>query len=174
LLPAIVLLKHVCLLAVAVTCASTDLAKGKLYNGVTLPAVGIGLALAFILDARTTGFPTLITAAEASAVGGGLILLLYLLGGMGAGDVKLMAAVGALAPSVAFVLVTLVYTALVGAAIAIGVLIWQGRLLAGLKSSARTFFTFRSKTSEGAPPLTVPYGVAIGIGTVWAWMEFVF
>ena len=97
--------------------------------------------------------------------------------GLGAGDVKLMAAVGALAPMSAsvpgwsFVLLAMMYTALVGAAIAIGILIWQKRLLQGLKDSARTLVALRVKRPPQRPTVHVPYGLAIGVGTIWAWFE---
>ena len=169
------LARHICLLALSVVCVYTDLARGKLYNGVTLSALALGLASAFLLDATGTGSPHLKSAVISAALGGGLLFGLYLLGGMGAGDVKFMAAVGALGAGWTFVLLAMVYTALVGAAIAIGVLIWQGHLLEGLKESSRAFFTFKAGKRVGKPHITVPYGVAIGIGTMWAWIErFVF
>ena len=83
-----------------------------------------------------------------------------------------MAAVGALGARWEFVLLAMMYTALVGAAVAVGTLIWHGRLLKGLRDSARTLFTLgRRENDEGEKPLTVPYGLAIGVGTLWAWME---
>jgi len=175
----IALLRHVCLLALAVVCAYTDLARGRLYNVVTLGGLAVGLALAYLLDAKSPGWPHLKGALLAVVAGGGILLLIHLLGGLGAGDVKLMAAVGALAPfdargsSWPFVLTALMFTALVGAAIAIGILIWQRRLLRGLKDSARALFTFRAKKPEGGPATTVPYGLAIAVGTMWAWLEIV-
>ena len=168
---AIELSRHVCLLLLAVICVYTDLARGKLYNGVTAGGLALGLALAYLLDATVPGYPHLRAAAVAAALGGGLLFLLYLAGGLGAGDVKLMAAVGALGATWGFALLSMMYAALVGAAMALGVLIWQGRLLEGLRDSARTLFTFRTRKREGVAPATVPYGLAIGIGTVWAWLE---
>ena len=168
---ALELTRHICLLAVAVTCVYTDLARGKLYNAVTISGLALGLVLAFLLDANMPGISRLRAAAIGAALGGGLLFLLYLAGGLGAGDVKLMAAVGALGGSWDFVLLALMYTALVGATIAIGILIWQNRLLQGLKDSARTLFTFRARKRNGQPAAFVPYGLAIGIGTIWAWIE---
>lgn len=171
--------RHILLLLVAIACVYTDLARNKIYNGVTLPALALGLILAGLLDAEVPGIPNLKAAVIAALAGGGLLFVIYLVGGLGAGDVKLMAAIGALSPSMTelpganwqFVLLALFYTALVGAGIAIGVLIWRGQLLKGLKDSARTLFTFRAKPREGRPPLTIPYGLAIGVGTIWAWFE---
>jgi Flp pilus assembly protein protease CpaA len=185
----IVLARHVCLLALAVTCAYTDLARGKLYNVVTLGGVALGLALAYFLDSAAPQtnfhFPLttyLVRAALGAALGGGALFLLYLAGGFDAGDVKMMAAVGALgtptltrsgpADSYTFVLWALFYTALVGAAIGVGLLIWRGRLRQGLKESLRALVSFRRPRREELPAdATMPYGLAISIGTVWAWLE---
>lgn len=184
------LARHICLLLLAVVCVYTDLSRGKLYNAVTLGALAVGLALAYLVDAVSPGaaagawwaaYPHVRAAVLAAALGGGLMFVVYRLGGFGAGEVKLMAAVGALAPfgphepAWIFVLYALVYTALVGAALGIALLIWQKRLWQGLKESARAFVRFRARPAESgaAAPLTLPYGVAIGIGVVWAWMEIV-
>lgn len=170
--------RHIALLALAIVCVYTDLARNRIYNAATLSGLAAGLVLAYLLDATADGYPHLKAAALAALLGGGILFLVYLAGGLGAGDVKLMAAVGALSPLAAatagwrFVCVALMYTAIVGAAIAVGTLIWKGRLLEGLRDSARTLFTFRrGKKAEGQKPLTIPYGLAIGIGTIWAWME---
>jgi len=166
------IIRHIALLAVAIGCAYTDLAVGKLYNAVTLGGLALGLALAYLLDANSPGFPHLRQAVFGAALGGAVFFGLYLLGGFDAGDVKMMAAVGALGGSAGFVVQALVCTALVGAAIAVGILIWQGRLLHGLKGSARTMFSFRRVRREEIPSSAMmPYGLAIGIGTVWAWLE---
>ena len=167
----ILLARYICLLALAVTCVYTDMARGRLYNPVTIGGVVVGLALAFWLDGTTRGLPHLKEALLALLAGGGLLFLLYLTGGLGAGDVKFMAAVGALGGTWRFVLLAMVYTALVGAAIGLGTLIWRRRLLEGLKGSARALFTLRVRKREGAPMVTIPYGVAIGVGTIWAWLE---
>ena len=175
-LHAIEVARQIALLALAVGCVYTDLARGKLYNAATIGGLALGLATAYLLDARSPGLPNLKEAVLAATAGGGLLFVIYLLGGLGAGDVKFMAAVGALAPlrpgpAWGFVRLAMMYAALIGAAVAVGILIWQGRLLQGLKDSARTFVTFRAKKAEGAPATTVPYGLAIGVGTVWAWIE---
>jgi Flp pilus assembly protein protease CpaA len=111
-----------------------------------------------------------------------VLFVLYLAGGFDAGDVKMMAAVGALGtPTVTrgapagtfdFILWTLVYTALVGAVIGVGLLIWHGRLRQGLKDSFRAMFSFRKVRREEIPASAMmPYGLAISVGTIWAWIE---
>lgn len=167
------LIRHGLLLLVAVVCVYTDLAKGRLYNVATLGGLAAGLVIALLLDAGAPGFPRLIAAALAAAIGGGTLFVLYLSRAMGGGDVKMMAAVGALGGGWRFIALTLVYTALVGAAIAIGALIWRGRLREGLRGSLRAMTTFRRPAPVGGAPApqTIPYGVAIGLAVVWAWIE---
>ena len=106
-------------------------------------------------------------------VGFGTFLPLYLLRAMGAGDVKLMAMVGAfLGPASALgaVLVTLV----TGGILAIAVALWSGALRRTLEN-VRFLLTdtmLKSMTGHGvqiaAPPASagsVPYAVAIAAGT---------
>ena len=164
------LARHLCLLLLAVVCVYTDLAKDRLYNAVTLTGVAAGLALALAFDAGSPGYAHVVQAVLSAALGGGILFLVYLARGLGAGDVKFMAAVGALAGQWRFTLIALVYTALVGAVIALGILLWRRRLLQGLRDGLKTLVTFRAPKDAPAR-LTLPYGVAIGIGTIWAWLE---
>jgi len=168
-----VLARQLCLLATAIICVYTDMARGKLYNGVTLGAAAAGLGFAWILDASVPGLPNMQAALLSALAGAGVLFLIYLSGGMGAGDVKLMLAVGLLAASWRFTLMALMYAALAGAAISLGVLIWRGRLREGLKGSLRALLTLKTRKDPSTPTATIPYGVAIGIGVVWAWLEVV-
>jgi len=170
-LQALELARHICLLATAVVCAYTDLAVGRLYNVVTLGGLVVGLSLAYLLDAAVPGYPHLTASLIAAAAGAGILFLLYLTGGMGAGDVKLMAAVGALAANWRFVLLVLMYAALIGAAIAVGILIRQRRLAQGLSDSGRALLRFRVAPRQDGRAAYVPYGLAIAAGTVLVWLE---
>lgn len=174
------LLRHAALLGLVICCVYTDLSKGKVYNWATFGGLALGLATAFVLDGdrASPGWPHLISAGLAMAIGGGVFLLLYFVGGMGAGDVKLVIAVGALAPFIpgrvtapAFMLIALMYAALAGAAIALCILIWKRQVASGLRESARALFTLRVKRDPAAPVTTMPYAVAIGAGVLWAWLE---
>ncbi len=171
LLHSLEIIRHIALLAVAIGCAYTDLARGKLYNAVTLGGLALGLALAYLLDANSPGFPHLRQAVFGAALGGAVFFVLYLLGGFDAGDVKMMAAVGALGGSVGFV-------------IAGARLHRAGRRrnrrghphLAGASAArdsraapARCSASAECAAEEVPPSAMMPYGLAIGIGTVWAW-----
>jgi prepilin peptidase CpaA len=106
-------------------------------------------------------------------LGLGFILLLgpYLLGGMGAGDVKASAALGAwLGLRHAFYL--FVYMGLSGGLIILVVLLWQRRLLTGIREMGNFLLNwvlcrqFGSKPPLSAPRqrTTIPYGAAMALG----------
>ncbi|MDB5056102.1 MAG: prepilin peptidase [Bacilli bacterium] len=145
----------------------TDLKSRKIYNNVIFP----GLAAAFAVHFLTGGWVELGEAAIGCFIGFGVLLIPYLLGGMGAGDVKLLALVGALKGTY-FVLAASIYMALIGAAIAVVVLLcrkgtgarlWQiVFVLYGLRYGVKIPL-FVEKSSLSA---AYPYGVAIAGGAV--------
>ncbi len=71
--------------------ASTDLWKFKVYNVLTLPALGLGLIVSTVLG----GWSGLGASLLGAGFGFGILIVFYLLGGVGAGDVKLLTAIGA-------------------------------------------------------------------------------
>jgi prepilin peptidase CpaA len=106
-------------------------------------------------------------------LGLGFILLLgpYLLGGMGAGDVKASAALGAwlgLSRALAF----FVYMGLWGGLIILVMLLWQGHLVAGTWEGGNFLLNWllcRPYDSKPPPPAfrhkaTMPYGAAMALG----------
>ncbi len=107
-----------------------------------------------------------------AGLGLGLILLLgpYLLGGMGAGDVKASAALGAwLGLQRAFYL--FVYMGLSGGVIILVMLLWQGRLLAGIREGWHFLLNWLlCRPYDAKPPpsslrkTTIPYGAAMALG----------
>jgi len=88
-----------------------------------MPAFLFGLALHLALG----GWGQLFTALAAGVICGLVFLLFYLAGGMGAGDVKLIMAVGCIA-GLSHVAYLLVLTALSGGAMAIVLAVARGRL----------------------------------------------
>ena len=160
------LAQQVVFFALMTVCTYTDIAKDKVYNWATLPAIVLGLAMWFISHGIERVF---LNSIIAMLVGGGLFFLFFLFRAVGAGDVKLMMAVGALM-GLQFLLFALLPIAIIGALMAVGVMIFRRRLIEGLKSSAKILVTLRpKKAAEGKPPLTVPYGAAIAIGSMWTW-----
>jgi prepilin peptidase CpaA len=110
-------------LLLTLACAVTDIRRGKIYNKLTYPSAALGLGLSFVLAPPDT----LLSAAGllGALIGYGL---LWRIGGMGAGDVKLMAAVGAL-KGLPFVFFGSFYIFCAASLAGVAVLAWRGRLL---------------------------------------------
>lgn len=144
----------------------TDIKKRKILNIITLPSI----LIAFIYYTVALGSSGFIFSGKGFLVGLGLLLIPYLLGGMGAGDVKLMAAIGALMGA-SFVFYSFMYTALIGGIIALFLIIKQK----GFGKSIKNFFsvTFLRDNlgsiiinkGEQSSRIFFPYGVAIVLGT---------
>ena len=144
-----------------------DVKSRRVPNFITGPALLFGLLLHLTRD----GWQQLLTAALAGLICGVVFLLFYLAGGMGAGDVKLIAAVGCIAglSNIGYVLL---FTALAGGVMAIGLAAIRGRL-------KETFFNVGASASHhgqaGLAPhpelnvlnsntLRLPYALAIAAG----------
>ncbi|ASK61825.1 prepilin peptidase [Virgibacillus phasianinus] len=145
----------------------TDLRNRKILNIVTLPAILIALAFHTI----TTGLDGFLFSGQGFLVGLGLLLIPFLMGGIGAGDVKLLAAIGALKGTV-FVLYTGIYAGIIGGLIAIFILVKQRKLGFTLKHMLfSAVFLKGTKGSLQVPAdkgntLSIPYAVSIAIGAI--------
>lgn len=80
-----------CLAAVS---AATDLYCGKVYNIVTVPGLCLGVLLA-VWQSGAAGILDILCAAGFTVM---LLLPFYMAGGLGAGDIKLLAAISAFMP----------------------------------------------------------------------------
>lgn len=111
----------------ALVCASIaslyDLRTRRIPNKLTLWAIVCGL----ILHLWKGGPAELGYSALAGLIGGGIFLLFFMAGGMGGGDVKLMAAVGCLAGT-GKIKDVLISTVLIGAVMGIALALYRGRL----------------------------------------------
>ena len=159
------------LAAALIVATITDIRSQRIYNWLTFPLILSGLA-AHTLHAGVDG---LLLGAGGFALGLGVMLVPYFLGMMGAGDVKLMAGVGAwLGAQAAFT--AFLFTCLAGGIYAVIVLarhfdqfkavlinIWATFLLA---VSTRRFEYTPVAGGQALPRLC--YGVAIAVGTVAA------
>ncbi|GAA0480491.1 prepilin peptidase [Salinibacillus aidingensis] len=139
----------------------TDIKARKILNIVTIPAIGF----AFIYYVITGGLHGLLFSTGGFLLGLGLLFLPFLLGGVGAGDVKLLAAIGAL-QGMQFVFYAFIYTALIGGMIAVVLLLKRKDLLHSFK---RILYVTQLKTLDSLNKDELhhafPYGVAIVIGT---------
>lgn len=144
----------------------TDMVERKIYNKVTLTAALAGIAVNTFYSGAA-GFQMSLLG---MLVGTAALFLPFVMGGIGAGDVKLLGAVGAVKGS-AFVLYAAVASALVGGIIALVILLHNKRLLAVVKntlSKVAVITLGRSIRHIESETLSVsfPYGAAIFIGTV--------
>lgn len=105
------------LLAASIAASATDIAHRRVPNMITLPLAAFGLLYHFYMS----GMNGLIFSISGILTGFGLLILFYLMGGMGAGDVKLLAAVGSILGPVN-VFHAFIYAALLGGLYAIYVL----------------------------------------------------
>jgi prepilin peptidase CpaA len=154
-------------LACALIGAACDIRSRRIPNWLTGTSILLGLALHLSLQ----GWIALGTAALAGAIGGGIFLLVYLGGGMGAGDVKLMAAVSVLA-GLGHVREVLVATTLLGGVFAVVFAVFRGRFKAVL-ANVVTLITHHGKAGLTPHPelnitnpltLRLPYGIAVAAG----------
>lgn len=119
-------------LGVALTACVTDVRSRRIPNVLTLG----GAAAALVFHAVTAEGAGIGTAAMGWLVGTAVFLPFFLLGGMGAGDVKLMAALGAwLGPAEAFAIA--IYASLAGGVLALGVALATGYLRTALRNVGR-------------------------------------
>jgi len=157
------------LLSIVSISAVVDLRVQKIPNFITFPAVIIALVYHFI----THGIDGLIFSLLGLATGIGLLIIPYMLDGMGAGDAKLMGAVGAILGSKG-VFVAFLLTALVGGIYAVMLILLNQKQFKGFFKKqlitlklfilTRKFIPDPVEDSEGKPRLC--YGIAIALGTV--------
>jgi prepilin peptidase CpaA len=136
----------------------TDLRSRRIPNAFTLPAAAAGLGLNLLWH----GMEGLGYAALGWIVGVGLLLVPFMLRGIGAGDVKLLAAVGALQGPV-FVFFTALYGALIGGVLATVMLQRSGSLGAAVQSLVLLRFLPRP-VGQVITTGRMPYAPAIALG----------
>jgi prepilin peptidase CpaA len=149
-------------------CVITDIRKRKIYNSVLFPFLIAGL----FIHTVTAGLTGLSGALLGLTVGFGILLIPYFLGGMGAGDVKLLAVIGAL-KGMSFVLFAALNMALAGGIMALLIIIFQKgtkkrvfhvlSFLHGLRHGTR----LPLMADNGALKTTYPYGIAIAAGAIY-------
>lgn len=185
-------LRFVALSALLVLAAGWDLRTQRIPNWLTFGGWGVGLILALITSATGGEAGALFFGMTATA---GVMLLLYLGGGVGGGDVKLALGVGVLA-GYPDVINYVFYGSLAALALILGRLTYRGELGAALVQVARAKPRVlhpgpdahqqpevpegaedagggekeHSADAVGAPPTHVSYAFAWCIGVVWVWI----
>jgi prepilin peptidase CpaA len=145
------------LLIILAASAWHDGRQGRIPNGVVL----FGMVAGLVLYAASDGPDGLASSVE--GLGLGLLLLgpIYLLGFLGAGDVKLMAAVGSLlGPGALFE--TLPYIFICGGVLALAIALARGELAALARNLTRILNGAAIDLGLGQMPQAVPCGASIG------------
>jgi prepilin peptidase CpaA len=154
---------------VAASAVATDLRTRRIPNVLTFGAAGSALVFAAI----TGGWHAVGTSLAGWIVGCAAFLPFFLLGGLGAGDVKLLAALGAwLGPGAAFW--TAVYGGLAGGPLAIGVALSKRYFTESLTNVWCLLMFWRTAGIQPMPSLTLqsaagprlPYALPIFAGAV--------
>ncbi|MDX1624433.1 MAG: prepilin peptidase [Gemmatimonadota bacterium] len=147
-----------------------DVRERRVPDAFTVGGVAVALGLRAL-----GGWGPLLDGVAAAGVGLLIALPLVLAGGLGGGDAKLLAAVGAFL-GLAALPVALTVTALAGGVMAVGLATARGRLRETLVHCGRLLR--RTVPFGHAPPartlatpgaLAIPYGVAIGLGALAGW-----
>lgn len=163
--PTGVLLLNIVLIALLAICAYTDATQSKIYNKFTFPAMAAGL----IINYAFGGTIGLLWSLLGWAVGMGIQWIPFMLGLAKAGDVKLLAAVGAL-KGWAFCTFGFLYGAV---AFAVLILPWLARRgeLGAVGNNIKDYFQTAVATvsaPEAPTPVVkkkfVPWGVGLAVG----------
>jgi prepilin peptidase CpaA len=164
---------QVILAAVLLVAGVTDLRSCKIPNWLTISAMVSGLLGHSLIN----GLPGLMFSAKGLGLGLAMFLLFYLMGGMGAGDVKLLAAVGSFIGAEG-VFSAGIMTMLLGGLYAIATMIAHGGMRTSLKQVTtimQSFILMPGSLAAFRPAKAQPrlrYALVIGLGTLMSqWME---
>ena len=154
-------------LAFAILAAFHDVRERRIPNRLTAPGIVTGLILHLIFG----GVAQLGLSLLSGLIAGTIFLLFYLAGGMGAGDVKLITAVGSIV-GISFLRDVLLATVIVGAVFALVLALARGRMR---QTIANVFSLVAHHQTAGLTPhpelnvgnraaLRLPYAVPIATG----------
>ncbi len=160
----------VTLVALVGAAAWSDWRTGRIPNWIPLPAALLGIGL----QSWHGGWAGAVQSLTGAGLGLAIFMAFYLLGGMGAGDVKLFGAVGSLVGPQSLVLV-FVITGLLGGAAALLLAAARGKLRITLQRTAERMSGLgrlqwkevrETTLAEEPDSLRLPYGVVIAGGTL--------
>lgn len=173
------ILMDLILAAVLVVSFYSDIRHRRIYNKVVFPGMMAGL----LLNLLVSGPAGLLFSLQGLLLGIGLLFLPFALGGMGAGDVKLLGVVGAF-QGPWFVFYVFLAAALLGGVISLVAMARDYRLPAFVKNALLTLYFLpvrglqwnavavgQGGESAGRAGKRIPYGPAIVLGAlaVYAW-----
>jgi prepilin peptidase CpaA len=160
----------ICVAVLVLIAGVSDIRSRRIPNWLTLSGVCAGLAL----NAATAGLAGFRLSAMGMLLGFGAYLALYSLRAMGAGDVKLMAAVGAIVGPAGWISV-FVATAIAAGLLSLGLVIikrrlretlWNAFFIVGELAHFRAPYKRRGDLDvKDGRSLKMPHGLAIAAGT---------
>ena len=171
---------NLALSALLILCSIEDIRFNKIPNKYTMPAILAGLVLMTIHG----GLPGMKDSLLGFLLSVALFFIPFAIGAMGAGDLKLMAAIGAL-KGLQFTISALLATALAGGAVVIVYMIYKKKMKTTLlrmfgliirpaakyiyirsgNSRARKAYEYFENQKNNSEPIYIPYAVPISIGT---------
>lgn len=162
-----------CALALALAAAVVDVRRQRIPNWLTYPGIILGMVFRSVFF----GWKGLLSSLAGCAIAGGIVLVFYMVRAMGAGDVKLLAAIGSMVGT-QHAFVVLIATAIAGGVLALAVALRSGQLGSTMRN---TFALMRFHFSSGLnahPEITLdnpsaarmPYGLAIAAGTLYTFV----
>jgi prepilin peptidase CpaA len=163
--------------ALASVAAVQDIRSRRIANWLTFS----GIAFWVVLHLTLGGLGQAALALLAGLAAGGIFLLFWLAGGMGAGDVKLIAAIGCVA-GVSSIKEMLLGTVLAGSLLALGLAVSHGRLRVTVRNVV-ALLEHHGKVGLKAHPLLnvkqqdtlrLPYAVPIFLGCLFAFSTMYF
>src|SRR5437879_6152679 len=164
-MPAAMMMGLIVLVSLA---AWSDLRTRRIPNSITVTGAAAGL----LSHAFYHGVSGAVQSLAGAGLGLAIFLVFYVAGGMGAGDVKLFAAVGAFAGPQA-VVVVFVFTALLGGLAALALALWWRRLggtVVGTGGMLICRVCFNELRAPAASPelLRLAFGAVIVGGTLFS------
>lgn len=154
------------ILLLSITSIISDSFKGKIYNVITFPGIILGL----FYGATFGGWEGFKHALLGTSLGCALFLWMYLLRFLGAGDVKLLMALGAWSgPHDVF---DIAYSSIMlGGMLGLITMLWAGRLLSFCKRMSFPLMSLFISELEFIPPkidktLRMPFGIPISISAI--------
>jgi prepilin peptidase CpaA len=160
---------HVLVALTALAGCLHDLRSRRIPNYLTFGSA----AVAFVYALATAGWSGLAVGIAGWALGIALFIPFFLLRGMGAGDVKLLAALGAWIGPISLLSLTF-YTAISGGVMALVVVLWRRKLIVTFENLWLLLCHFRviglkpmsDLSLENKNTLSLPYGLPIAAGTI--------
>ena len=144
-----------------------DFLSLRIPNWVTFPGLAVGLSYFSI----TRGYEGFLFSLIGALTGVGLLIIPYIIGGTGAGDVKLMGAVGSFLGAHG-VFIVFILSCILGGAYALFLLVSKGLLLSTFRRYGRILWCFIiTQKFIYIPPaikeksLKIRFGLAIALGT---------